>query len=288
MDATPDLPPSASTPEQRAALAAIAADVAELVGAQIREARATGVSVAATKSSEVDVVTEADRAAERAAVQRLRSARPDDGFFGEEGTEVEGSSGITWVIDPIDGTVNYLYDLPTYAVSIAAAVRDERAFAEGYRPIAGAVANPVTGEVFSAWEGGGARCNGRELQVNPLEELNLALVGTGFGYEESRRREQLVPFARVLPKVRDIRRIGSAAYDLCLIAAGKLDVYWEKGLHPWDYMAGVLMVREAGGVILGADDQTLPGEHLMFAGPETLTKKLRQLVMTPNEASPGS
>lgn len=265
----------ASVPE---ALARIAARIAREAGDRVLEIRRRGVSVAASKSSPVDVVTEADREAERMIVAALLAERPDDGVLGEEGAGVEGTSGITWVVDPIDGTTNYLYGLPSYVVSIAASVEDPRALADGRRPVAGAVYNPSTGELFEAWEDGGAFLDGEPISISGKEELATALVATGFGYTVERKLEQLEMLQRVLPRVRDIRRIGAAAYDLCLIACGRIDAYYERGLNPWDYSAGALIAREAGAELLGADPETLPGTSLLVAAAPALVHELRDAV----------
>ncbi|MFT4231542.1 MAG: inositol monophosphatase family protein [Leucobacter sp.] len=265
-----------TTPE---ALARIAADIAVQTGELISTLRDRGVSIAASKSSAVDIVTEADLAAERLIVSELRSARPADGLLGEEGTGVEGSSPITWVVDPIDGTVNYLYNIPAFAVSIAATVRDETAFADGRRAIAGAIFNPRTGELFEAHEGAGSRLNGSPITATGETDLSMSLVGTGFGYTAERRAEQAAMTARLLPRIRDIRRIGSAALDFCNIAAGRLDAYYELGLNPWDYAAGALIAREAGATIIGRDDETPPGTPLMFVGDAGLVRELRAVVL---------
>lgn len=261
-------------------LAALASRTAVTVGRRILELRAAGVSVAASKSSKVDIVTEADREAEALIVSAIREARPDDGILGEEGAGVDGTSGITWVIDPIDGTVNYLYDVPAYAVSIAATVADATAYADGRRAIAGAVYAPRTDECYEAWEGGGARLNGATLQVRAADELATSLVGTGFGYTVERRTAQAAAVAALLPRVRDIRRMGSAALDLCGVAAGRLDAYYEQGLQPWDYAAGVLVATEAGATVLGRDAATAPGTPLLVAGPSALAEELRGIVTT--------
>ena len=205
-------------------------------------------------------------------------ARPNDGVIGEEGTSKDGTSGITWVIDPIDGTVNYLYNLPVYAVSIAATVNDPEAFADGHRAIAGAVYNPVGDELFEAWEGGGARCNGSAIQVSDHDDLATALVGTGFSYSAKNRAEQAAVLARLLPRVRDIRRIGVCAYDICLVAGGRLDGYYEKGVHPWDFAAAALIAREAGAMLLGRDADTPPGAPLLVVAAPTLAPLLRTAV----------
>lgn len=260
-------------------LARIASDIAAQAGELIVTLRDRGVSVAASKSSAVDVVTEADREAERLIVSELRAARPHDGVLGEEGTGIDGTSPVTWVIDPIDGTVNYLYDLPAFAVSIAATVRDETACADGRRAVAGAVFNPRTGELFEGWEGGGSRLNGSPIAVTGKTDLGSALVGTGFGYTAERRREQAEMVSRLLPLARDIRRMGSAALDLCNLASGRLDAYYELGLQPWDYAAGALIAREAGAAIIGRDDATRPGTPFLFAGAPELVEELRAVVL---------
>jgi myo-inositol-1(or 4)-monophosphatase len=212
----------------------VALEAADLVA----QRRRAGVSVAATKSSPVDVVTEADRAAEELIHRRLLEERPDDGFVGEEGGGTTSSSGITWVVDPIDGTVNFLYGLPQYAVSIAA--RDE----EGV--VAGVVVDVAKGECFTATRGGGAWLAGERLAVRDDAVAGRQLVATGFHYEQEVRSLQARAAAEMLPYVRDIRRLGSAALDLCALAAGRLDAYVEEGLNEWDLAAGGLVASEAG------------------------------------------
>lgn len=281
---TPENGAHAAAPHDPAALAATASTLARSVGAVIRSLRAVGVDVADTKSSVVDVVTAADREAERLLTEGLRELRPDDGVLGEEGASVTGTTGITWVVDPIDGTVNYLYGLPAYAVSIAATVIDDSAAsaaagntADGRRAIAGAVYLPVTDELFTAFEGGGVQLNGEPLGGPAETELATALVATGFGYTIERRTEQAEVVRRLIPQVRDIRRMGSAATDLCLLAAGRLDAYYERGLQPWDYAAGVLIAREAGALVLGRTD-ALPGEAMLIAAAPGLAHELQAQV----------
>ena len=256
----------------------LAASIATETGEFIRAKREAGVSVAATKSSAADVVTEADHEAEARIVAAIRNARPEDGIVAEEGHATESESGITWVIDPIDGTVNYLYHLPAYGVSIAATVADEHAYADGRRAIAAAVFFPATGELFSAAEGLGATRNGEAIRVSQEADLAQSLLATGFGYTPERRRMQIGVLAGVIPHVRDIRRMGSAAYDLCQLAAGKLDVYYEIGIQPWDWAAAALIVTEAGGVTLGVDDQHPAGSDMFLAGPAHLATDLQQLL----------
>jgi myo-inositol-1(or 4)-monophosphatase len=196
------------------------------------------VEVAATKSSPVDIVTEADRAAERLIFERLMAARPDDGFLGEEGASAESTSGVVWVVDPIDGTVNFLYGIPHYAVSIAADVDGET--------VAGVVVNVHTGELFTATRGGGSFFDGTPLRLGEPGPLSQRLVGTGFNYVADVKVRQTVAVAAMLHEVRDIRRMGSAALDLCSVACGRLDAYVEEGLNPWDRAAGGLVATEAG------------------------------------------
>jgi myo-inositol-1(or 4)-monophosphatase len=232
----------------------VAREAAELVGA----GRASAAGSVDVKSSPVDVVTAVDKASEELIVGRLLSARPDDGVLGEEGAAREGTSGVRWVVDPIDGTVNFLYGLPAYAVSIAAEV-------DG-RVRAGAVLNVATGELFTASTGGGAFLSTPassapvRLSVSRPTSLEQALVATGFGYRQEQRRAQGAVVARLLPRVRDIRRFGSAALDLCAVAAGRIDAYYELHLNPWDHAAGALVAAEAGAVLTG-----LPGSP--FAQP---------------------
>lgn len=249
------------------------------VGKRIVQLREAGVTVAANKSSLTDVVTAADQEAERLVVAALQELRPHDAILGEEGAGIAGTSGITWVVDPIDGTVNYLHNIPMYAVSIAATVADENAMADGRRAVAGAVYVPRLDELFEAWEGGGARLNHRPISISGATNLATALVGTGFGYTVERRIEQAAMVSRLLPRAADIRRSGSAAYDLCSFAAGRLDAFFERGLQPWDYAAAALILREAGGVMLGRDADTRPGEPLLFAASPGLVSELRSVVL---------
>ncbi|WP_249124676.1 inositol monophosphatase family protein [Saccharopolyspora erythraea] len=226
-------------------VASQAADLARTV----RDDAVTDGSVG-TKSAETDVVTAGDRAAERLVRERLAELRPGEGVLGEEEGGESALDGLRWVVDPIDGTVNYLYGFPWYAVSLAAQV-------DG-RSVAGAVVEPVSGRVWSAALGRGAYLGERRLRVSGAERLDLALVGTGFAYTVDRRREQAATVGKLLAEVRDIRRSGSAALDLCAVAAGWLDGYYERGLNRWDWAAGALIAAEAGAELRlpfpGADD----------------------------------
>lgn len=228
----------------------------------------------ATKSTATDVVTDMDQLAQDQIVAALRSLRPQDGFVGEEEGETRrGESGITWVVDPIDGTVNYLYRIPAYSVSIAAVVGDP--LVEGaWTPVAGAVVNPVSAEAYSAALGEGAfRAHGEggevRLRTSGQSDLAQALVATGFGYAADRRAWQAAVLADLLPEIRDIRRMGSAALDLCRVAEGSVDAYYERGLNPWDLAAGWLIVTEAGGRVTGTGTDG-PGNDMVVASGNAL------------------
>ncbi len=209
-----------------------------------------------SKTSATDPVSDADREAERAIRELLEAERPQDGLLGEEGSSQEGESGRRWVVDPLDGTVNYLYGIPQWCVSVA--------LEDGEGALLGVVLDPVREEVFSAMRGEGALVNGGQVRVSEAAELARALIGTGFSYEASHRAEQAAVVSRVLPRVRDIRRAGSAALDLAWVAAGRLDGFYERGVKPWDWRAGGLLVEEAGGIV-----RELQGEPfgVVAAGP---------------------
>jgi myo-inositol-1(or 4)-monophosphatase len=237
-----------ATPDP-AQLLALAVDVAREAAGLVARGRASAADHVDVKSSPVDVVTAVDRASEELVVARLLAARPDDGLLGEEGADRAGTSGVRWVVDPIDGTVNFLYDLPAYAVSIAAEVDGEVR--------AGVVLNVATGELFTATAGGGAhlvspaRPGPVRLTGSRPVSLEQTLVGTGFGYRVEQRQAQGAVVAQLLPRVRDIRRHGSSALDLCTAAAGRIDAYYELDLKPWDHAAGALVAAEAGLVVTG-------------------------------------
>lgn len=270
---------SPSVLPDREQLLALAHDVGLEAAALVRRERPEGrVAVAATKSSPIDVVTEVDRASEDLIRARILAARPDDGFVGEEGADVAGTSGVDWVVDPIDGTVNFVYGIPAYAVSIAARVTD----ATAERVVAGFVVNIASGERWGAVLDGGAwhwegdrRVPLRAPEPPPLSQ---ALVGTGFNYVREVREHQAAAAARLLPHVRDIRRIGSAALDLCALAEGRLDAYVEQGLHAWDLAAGGLVAREAGVLVEGLDGP--PDLRLVMAAHPALAGEYFDLVRT--------
>lgn len=202
-----------------------------------------------TKSSLTDPVTEFDRAAEAYIVDELRRLKPDDAIVGEEGAADSGTSGIEWHIDPIDGTANFLYDLPAWCTSVAA-VRTGRPLTDA---IAGAVYVPVTDEMFSAHAGGGATLNNLPISASKADAISMSLIGTGFSYLDDRRVVQADRIRSLLPQVRDIRRYGSAAIDLAFVACGRLDAYFEEHLNSWDMAAGLLIANEAGAEVSGFD-----------------------------------
>jgi myo-inositol-1(or 4)-monophosphatase len=247
---------------------------AELLGVAEEAARAAGAlllerfgreRVLATKSSPTDVVSEADLAAERTIRSVLAARVPDDAIVGEEGHDVAGTSGRRWIVDPLDGTVNYLYGIPLWCVSVAC---------EGE---AGIVFDPVRDECFAATAGGPTTLDGRVLRREPLDDLGVTLLATGFGYDTDRRGLQAEVIARVLPRVRDIRRGGAAALDLAWCAAGRLDAYFERGVNPWDTAAGELLCAGAG---LHVERLAPVGElpYGILAAPPGVAAALRELV----------
>jgi myo-inositol-1(or 4)-monophosphatase len=254
------------------ALLDLALGIALEAGALLVEGR-TGVEVAATKSTPTDVVTAMDRAAEKLIVRRLVQARPDDGLLAEEGSARPSATGLQWVVDPLDGTVNYLYGVPFWAVSVA--VRDLSDSAD--RSLVGVVHAPVLGMTWTAISGRGAFRDGVAMTGSTATTLSEALVGTGFGYAADRRARQAEVLLRVMPRVRDIRRLGSAATDLCLAAEGITDAYFEQGLQPWDGAAGYLIAREAG-LTVGGLDGAPPAELLTVAAPPALFGPLTRLL----------
>ncbi|MCW2691871.1 MAG: suhB [Mycobacterium sp.] len=254
-------------------LLTLALAVADEAGALAVAARERDLDVD-TKSSATDVVTAADRAVEELITTRLLDARPDDGVLGEEGADSSGTSGVRWVVDPIDGTVNYLYRLPGWAVSIAAEV-------DG-RIVAGVVHQATTGTTYSAVLGGGAlrrAADGTltELTGSAVDELPQALVATGFGYVVERRTVQAQLVAQILPRIRDIRRFGAASLDLCWSATGQVDAFYERGLNPWDLAAGGLIAAEAGLRVEGLAGAPA-GYDLTIAAPPALFGPLHDLL----------
>ncbi|MFI6025140.1 inositol monophosphatase family protein [Amycolatopsis magusensis] len=248
----------------------VAAEAAELV----RDARArllAGGSVRVdTKSSETDVVTAVDRDTERFVRAKLAELRPGEPVVGEEDGGDLTPGGVNWVVDPIDGTVNFLYGYPWFAVSLAAQV-------DGVS-VAGAVVEPVSGRRWTATRGGGAFLDGRPLRVGAPERLELALVGTGFAYRAERRLRQAELVAGLLGRVRDIRRAGAASLDLCAVGAGWIDAYFEHGLNRWDWAAGALVAAEAGAVVGLPGEEPALGGDLTFAAAPSIAGALREAI----------
>lgn len=232
-------------------------------------------AISATKSSPIDIVTQMDLAAETHLRTRLAELRPDDAILGEEGGTVPGTSGITWVLDPIDGTVNYLYGLPFFAVSVAAVAGEPTPLT--WEPLAGAV-HDGTGVSWSAFRGGGAFRDGQPLIRTDSPGLDGALLGTGFQYVSERRERQGAIVAQLLGQVRDIRRLGAAAVDLCLVAAGQLDAFYEHGLNAWDFAAGALIASEAGVRVAGIDGGPAT-ERLTIAAMPALWDELSEAII---------
>jgi myo-inositol-1(or 4)-monophosphatase len=221
------------------------------------------------KSSARDFATHMDHASEALIVREILAARPNDGIIGEEDTQRESTSGITWVIDPIDGTVNYFYDLPGWNISIAA--KDSKGV------LMGLVYAPTIGSLWHATRGGGAFKNGRPISVNDPVELGSALLATGFSYDTGRRSEQAAFIAGLIPRVRDIRRFGAAAVDLCNVASGSVDGYFERDLKEWDLAAGTLICQEAGGIVTGRNGAAPSEEMVIAAGPALHAQLLKEL-----------
>ena len=208
-----------------------------------------------SKSSATDPVSDVDREAESLIVAGLRELRPDDAILGEEDTSVQGSSGFRWVIDPLDGTVNYLYEFPSHAVSIGVEF-------DGV-PVIGVVLDTALDELHASLVEKKSTRNGQEIQVTSCSDLSVALLGTGFAYQPPLRRSQAMIITELIPHVRDIRRSGSCAVDLCSVASGRLDAFYETGVNRWDVAAGVQMVRGAGGMVTYDEDK----KRIIASGP---------------------
>ena len=251
-------------------LLGLAEGVAREAGALLLDRFSSAATGVETKSTPTDLVSDADLDSESLVLDRIRAARPDDGVISEESEGHSSESGYTWIIDPLDGTVNFLFRIPVWAVSIA--VHDS----EG--ALLGVVFDPNRDEMFSALRGGGARLNGSPIRVSDQSDLSQALVGTGFSYDAESRRVQAERIPRVLPRVRDIRRAGSAALDLAWLACGRLDGFFEAPMKLWDRAAGEVLIAEAGGVLsslkapFGDDDG-------LIAANATLHKDLQALVL---------
>ncbi|WP_232376127.1 inositol monophosphatase family protein [Amycolatopsis aidingensis] len=248
----------------------VATEAAELVrDARVAIQDGTPLRVG-TKSTDTDVVTAVDHEAERLVRTRLAELRPGEQVLGEEQGGAHGA-GVTWVVDPIDGTVNFVYGYPWFAVSLAAQV-------DGVS-VAGAVVEPVSGRCWKAVRGGGATLDGRPLSVSAPPRLDLTLVGTGFAYRAERRGRQAETAAKLLGQVRDIRRSGSAALDLCAVAAGWIDAYYEHGLSPWDWAAGALIAAEAGAVVSTPGTDPVAGADFTCAAAPSIAVPLREALI---------
>ncbi|HEY6423335.1 MAG TPA: inositol monophosphatase family protein [Pseudonocardiaceae bacterium] len=258
----------------RATAVGVVRQVGELVAQMRATMRVAGPGQVQTKTSATDVVTAADTEAERLARRLLAQWRPGEPVLGEEeGGTAAPAGDLCWVVDPIDGTVNYLYGLPWYAVSVAVQ-RDGQS-------LAAAVGQPAGGRLWSAARGRGAECDGVALQVSGATQLELSLIGTGFSYRAERRARQAAMVAGMLPRIRDVRRAGSAALDLCSVASGWLDGFAEHGLHRWDWAAGALIAAEAGAVVR----LPTPGSDLVLAATPGIADALTELVVTCGAAS---
>ncbi len=248
------------TPTDPAELRTLAVELARAGGdLALTGRRARTVAVAATKSSHTDLVTEFDRAAEKLMVDELHGRRPADAVVGVEGAARGGGSGYEWFIDPIDGTTNYVYGLPTWSTSVGVTLDGA--------PVAGAVYLPVPGQLYAAHRGGGATLDDAPIRCSDCVDLALALVATGFGYDESVRRAQADRVAAIIGEFRDIRRFGSAAIDLCHVASGRVDVYFEEHLNPWDAVAGLVNAEEAGCITSDLGGGPVRPESLVAAAP---------------------
>lgn len=237
---------------------ALAMSVALEVGA-LHMQHLHGERTVNAKSTPTDAVTEVDHASEALIVQRILEARPNDSILGEEGASHAGTSGVHWVVDPLDGTVNYVYRRGDFAVSLGVQV-------DGV-PTVGVVHDPSRGETYHAVLGRGAFRNETPIHVSTAADLGHSLIGTGFGYDPEVRRVQGRLVARMLPQVRDIRRAGSAALDVCAVAAGRLDGYFERGVQAWDVAGAQIIVTEAGGAIEPLDAPDVPARTWVAAGP---------------------
>ncbi len=240
----------------------LAVDLA--AAAAVRHQRG-GTGQVDAKSSHTDPVTDVDRDSERIIVSGIRRARPQDGILGEEGASHPGTSGLRWVIDPLDGTVNYVYGMPSHAVSIAVE--------HNGNPLVGVVHDTALDDVYTARRGGGAHRNGSPIEVASTAELGDALLGTGFGYQADQRRRQVRVLAGLIGEVRDIRRAGSCAIDLCWTAMGRLDAFYETGPNRWDVAAGMAILSEAGGIATYDEDA-----GRIMAAPPALWEALRAAV----------
>jgi myo-inositol-1(or 4)-monophosphatase len=256
-------------PSELDALLALARAAGTDAARHLLEALARDDLDISSKATPTDLVTDVDRAAERIIVERLIGARPNDGVEGEEGTAITGTSGVHWIIDPLDGTTNFVYGHPGFSVSIAAVV-------DGV-PSVGVVFDPLLDECFTARLGGGAHRNGVPIHCSTLDRLSLALVATGFSYDSANRAHQAQVLTSVLPAIRDIRRMGGAAIDLASVGCGRVDAYYERGLQAWDLAAGAIIAAEAGAQV-GDLDGAPPSADYCVSAPPALFGPLTELL----------
>lgn len=250
-------------------LLVVAEGLARAAGDMALRGRKSGDVAATTKSSPTDMVTQYDKASEELITSGLASRRPHDGIIGEEGASVSGSSGITWHIDPIDGTSNFYFDIPMWAVSIGAV--DENG------PLVGVVYAPALGEMYTAIRGEGAFLNGSPIHVRDNSELSDALVCTGFSYRVHERTQHAQRVAQMVTHIRDIRRFGAAAIDLCFVACGRYDAYFEEHLHSWDLVAGQVIATEAGAIVTNYAGESVTPAQVLAAQPG-IQQQLIQLI----------
>lgn len=252
-----------------AELVAVAQDLARAAGDMALHGRKSGDVTATTKSSPTDMVTQYDKASEELITRGLSTRRPDDGIVGEEGASKPSTSGITWHVDPIDGTSNFYFDIPMWAVSIGAV--DE------HGPIAGVVYAPALGEMFTAHRGAGAFLNGKSIHVRNNADLADALVCTGFSYHVDKRAHHAQRVAQMVSHIRDIRRLGAAAIDLCFVACGRYDAYFEENLHSWDLVAGHIIASESGALVSDYRGHPVTPAQVLCAQPG-IQQQLIQLI----------
>ena len=267
--------PSAE-PVSPADLLAVAEPIARAVADHLRTSLDGAGPAVSSKSTPTDLVTELDTWAERHITEQLLAARPNDGVYGEEGASVSGTSGVTWSVDPIDGTVNFVHGIPGFCVSIAALV-------DG-RSVAGVVASPLHHEVFTATLGGGAYLDGVPIRCAAPGSIARAVVATGFGYRQDMRVRQAQVLTKVIGQIADIRRLGAAALDLCFVACGRVDGYYEVGLNHWDHAAGALIAREAGAIVTGLRADEPPSERFILAAPPAIHAQLAAVLAAADAA----
>lgn len=242
----------------------LATAIAHEVGAVALAGRKRGLREVSTKSTSTDMVTEYDKLTEESIIIALRAARPDDSIVAEEGGGHSGNSGITWFIDPIDGTTNFLYDLPTWTVSLGAHDADGE--------LAAVVFCPPLNETYTATRGGGAYLNGTRIYCNEINDIAQCLIATGFNYSPDNRLIQAARIPNIIAKIRDIRRLGSASLDLCFVAVGRYDAYYEEHLFPWDLAAGTLIAKESGCTIGSLDGGDIQPSAILASPPGVFTQ----------------